>query len=89
MTNINEFILANNDLSGTIPSQLSRLGGVALSGNSLSGTLPTEMGNCGSSAFELDSNRLSGVIPTGEPNKNRPLCDDQLGNLIHTVLTRT
>ena len=60
--------LANNGLSGTIPTQLgdlTNLQTLSLSGNSLSGTIPTQLGDLTNlQTLSLSGNSLSGTIPT-------------------------
>ena len=63
-----ELLLANNQLSGSIPSSfgsLSDLTGLYVSGNQLSGSIPSSFGSLSSLKYvELDNNRLSGSIPS-------------------------
>ena len=65
--------LLNNDLSGTIPTELGNLGSLLilnLGENQLSGPIPTELGKLANlQTLYLHKNKLSGTIPT------------QLGNL--------
>eukprot|EP00618_Florenciella_parvula_P025768 CAMPEP_0119498600 /NCGR_PEP_ID=MMETSP1344-20130328/21301_1 /TAXON_ID=236787 /ORGANISM="Florenciella parvula, Strain CCMP2471" /LENGTH=183 /DNA_ID=CAMNT_0007534497 /DNA_START=158 /DNA_END=706 /DNA_ORIENTATION=+ len=64
MTNINEFNLENNDLGGTIPSQLGlcALDSLGLASNELTGTIPSHLSAYNTLA--LSGNSLSGTIPT-------------------------
>ena len=66
-------LLSNNELSGTIPTQLGNLSNLRtlqLSNNQLTGTIPTELGNLANlTRLDLYRNQLTGSIPT------------QLGNL--------
>lgn len=61
--------LANNSLTGTIPTALgdvSSLYDLQLQGNSLTGTIPTELGQLERlQVLRLDTNSLTGNIPTG------------------------
>lgn len=61
--------LANNSLTGTIPTALgdvSSLYDLQLQGNSLTGTIPTELGQLERlQVLRLDDNSLTGNIPTG------------------------
>jgi len=70
-----ELDLSENELNGTIPSELgslTHLEGLNLSQNQLSGTIPFELGNLTNlTALSLFGNRLSGGIPS------------ELGNLIN------
>ena len=70
-----ELDLSENELSGTIPSELGSLTNLEvlkLSKNQLSGTIPPELGNLTNLAvLDLFENRLSGTIPP------------ELGNLIN------
>ncbi|TPX67598.1 hypothetical protein CcCBS67573_g07467 [Chytriomyces confervae] len=60
--------LYNNQLTGTVPTELGRLASLtwlSLNGNQLSGTIPTELGQLtGLTNLELNVNRLTGTIPT-------------------------
>ena len=60
--------LRNNQLSGSIPSELGNLDnlvGLWLNGNQLSGSIPSELGNLANlQELVLDSNQLSGPIPS-------------------------
>ena len=60
-------MLASNQLTGTIPSQLgnlSTLTSLILSGNQLSGNIPTQLGSIDPlNTLYLDGNPLSGCIP--------------------------
>ena len=57
-----------NSLTGTIPSELGDLPGLAilnLNGNSLSGSIPTELGNLSNlEGLNFYGNSLSGTIPS-------------------------
>ena len=70
-----ELDLSENELSGTIPSELGNLinlEALSLFGNRLSGGIPSELGNLiNLEALSLSGNRLSGGIPS------------ELGNLIN------
>ena len=59
--------LPQNELSGTIPSELGRLTNLrwlSLYGNQLSGEIPPELGNLATlESLELSNNQLSGKIP--------------------------
>ncbi|KAL1533791.1 non-specific serine/threonine protein kinase [Salvia divinorum] len=61
--------LSYNNLSGSIPPQISKLSSIAvvlnLSHNVLTGTIPSEVGTLRNlAAMDLSYNRLSGTIPT-------------------------
>lgn len=61
-------VVAYNQLSGAVPSQLGRLtslqGVMHLQNNQLEGTLPTQFGLLKAlSTCRVDGNRLSGAIP--------------------------
>ena len=64
--------LGNNNLTGSIPPEISQLTGLEqlwLDENQLSGTLPAELGTMGLVTLSLFDNQLSGPIP------------DELGNM--------
>ena len=65
-----ELHLAENLLSGQIPTELGNLsnltGSVDLWGNQLTGTIPSEIGNLSNlTGMSLGGNELTGAIPTG------------------------
>ncbi len=65
---VTELDLSENELDGTIPSELgslTHLEGLNLSQNQLSGTIPLELGNLTNlTTLSLYANRLSGGIPS-------------------------
>ncbi len=65
---VTQLSLANNQLSGSIPSELGDLSGLQsldISGNGLSGVIPAEIGNLsGLKHLVLENNSLSGAIPS-------------------------
>ena len=64
--------LARNNLSGSIPSSISNLGGLLilqLQNNSLSGSIPSSLGDVDDLVLvQLDRNQLSGSIPSSLGN---------------------
>ena len=64
---VTELVLDNNNLTGTLPSQLGELAELerlVLDGNSLTGRVPPELGNLGKlTMLNLRDNSLSGSIP--------------------------
>ena len=78
MSRLQQLRLHNNELTGSIPAELSRLGSLRqlwVSNNLLSGSIPAALGNMSSlQQLNLHTNNLSGDIPS------------QLGNL--SSLTR-
>ncbi|KAK4712924.1 hypothetical protein R3W88_018831 [Solanum pinnatisectum] len=67
-TSLNGLDLSNNDIYGTIPSDISKLIGfivlVDLSSNLLSGAIPSNIANCSFlNSLRLDNNKLEGPIP--------------------------
>ena len=69
---VTQLSLGNNNLSGSIPTEIGNLTGlthVYLWGNALSGAIPTEIGNLtGLIKLQLDGNALSGPIPSSIGN---------------------
>ncbi|WOH01906.1 hypothetical protein DCAR_0521292 [Daucus carota subsp. sativus] len=68
--------LSSNELSGSIPSDISKILGFVtnldLSSNLLAGTIPTNLANCTYlNILRLDKNQLSGQIPPEFANLNR------------------
>ena len=60
-------VLSNNNLSGTIPAELSdltELGLLNFSGNNLTGEIPPELGNTSVIQLSLNDNNLSGRLPS-------------------------
>ena len=94
LTSIRYLQLAFNQLSGSIPTSLSKLTNLEvlnLMGNQLSGSIPISLGNISSLRFlQLCNNQLSGSIPTSLDNltnlNNLFLCDNQLSGSIPTSL---
>ncbi|RKZ36784.1 MAG: hypothetical protein DRQ49_17345 [Gammaproteobacteria bacterium] len=75
LVNLTDLSLSSNQLSGTIPSELSNLVNLTrldLDSNQLSGTIPSELGNLVNLTYlNLGDNQLSGTIPS------------ELGNLVN------
>ena len=67
MTSLEQLYLYNNQLSGSIPSEignLTNLGWLSLSSNQFNGEIPAEIGNLTSlEVLDIDDNALSGEIP--------------------------
>jgi hypothetical protein len=66
--NLQTLDLSNNDLNGTIPSQICNwlpyLVSLDLSNNQLTGSIPADLGNCSYlNNIVIDNNRLTGSIP--------------------------
>ncbi|MEN8219167.1 MAG: hypothetical protein ABFS56_22940, partial [Pseudomonadota bacterium] len=65
----------NNQLTGSIPTELGNLSNLSwldLSNNQLTGTIPTELGNLSNlSWLDLSNNQLTGSIPTELGNLDR------------------
>ncbi|WP_088894788.1 DUF4347 domain-containing protein [Leptolyngbya ohadii] len=86
--------LSNNNLSGSIPSEMGNFEGmldISLANNSLSGNIPAELGNLSSLLFlYLTDNQLSGSIPIQLGNlsnlKQLYLNNNQLSGSIPTEL---
>ncbi|KAK3031837.1 hypothetical protein RJ639_035974 [Escallonia herrerae] len=67
-TSLTGLDLSNNNIYGTIPSNISKLVGFVttldLSSNNLSGEIPVNLSNCSYlNVLKLDSNQLTGQIP--------------------------
>ncbi|MDX1994663.1 MAG: S8 family serine peptidase [bacterium] len=79
---VNWLALPNNNLTGTIPPQISLftdLVGLNLSNNALTGFIPSEIGNLSELTYlELNDNALIGSIP--EELGNSPAADIRLQN---------
>ncbi len=64
---VTDLLLSDNDLSGTLPpelSYLSKLGVLSLDNNELSGPIPSELGNLANlTHMYMSRNQLSGTIP--------------------------
>ena len=93
---VTEIDLANNRLSGTIPSELGRLSnlrGLWLAENRLSGRIPPELGNLSNlENLDINANDLSGTIPTELGNLSNLgvllLAGNQLNGTIPSQLGR-
>ncbi|MEM6642459.1 MAG: FG-GAP-like repeat-containing protein [Bacteroidota bacterium] len=65
-TRVTKLFLSNNNLAGTLPSEigdLTALTDLALSRNALTGSIPPEIGDTRLDTLILSSNQLSGTIP--------------------------
>ena len=91
-----EITLDDNNLNGTIPSELGNLDSlliIDLFGNSLNGTIPSELGNLEElQEFYLDENSLSGPVPHELTNlvllESLYLTDNDLTGSLPTNLTQ-
>lgn len=67
LTNLTRLELSNNNFSGPLPAEISRMSGLiflTLSNNNFNGTIPSELGKLSKlQALELSSNSFTGQIP--------------------------
>ena len=87
---VTQLALGNNNLNGTLPTQLGNLTSLTalnLASNRLSGTIPTELGNLTSlSSLYFQENALSGEIPTTITNLLSVTVNFNIG---HNMLSST
>jgi Leucine-rich repeat (LRR) protein len=84
MTNLKEFWINNNELTGTIPPQfgdLENLDTAYLSHNKLTGTIPVQIGQMYElESLKIDWNRIKGTVPD-------EVCALKQGHDLKTLIT--